>query len=51
MAEAFAPTHGRMKEFNPDNETVTAYLERFYLFAEVNSISADKKVAVVGAKH
>jgi hypothetical protein len=36
-----------MKEFNPDNDTVTAYLERFYLLAEVNSVSADKKVATL----
>lgn len=46
---------GRMKEFNPDDETVTAYLERFDLFAEVNNIADNKKVAtlltVIGARH
>jgi len=48
-------TLGRMKDFNPDNETVTAYLERFELFVEVNGIPEDKKVAtlltVIGTKH
>ena len=46
---------GRMKEFNPDQETVTAYLERFKLYVEVNDIEDAKKVpillTVMGAKH
>ena len=50
-----APTIGRMQEFNPDAETVTAYLERFQLFVAANSIGEDKLVptllTVVGAKH
>lgn len=46
-------TIGQMTEFNPSNETVTAYLERFQLFVTANGISDDKKVptllTVVGA--
>ena len=49
------PTVGRMQEFNPDNETVTAYLERFQLFADVNNIAEAKLVptllTVIGSKH
>ena len=37
-------TVGRMQDFNPDNETVTAYLERFQLFAVVNNVAEDKLV-------
>ena len=48
-------TIGNMSEFNPGNETVTAYLERFLLFVAANGISDDKKVptllTVVGATH
>ena len=44
-----------MQEFNPANETVTAYLERFQLFVSANSIDDDKLVptllTVVGATH
>ncbi len=41
---AAAPIFGRMKEFRPDSETVTAYLERFQLFVEVNGVEEDKTV-------
>lgn len=57
MADDVADTIGirRMKEFDPDNKTVTAYLERFDLFVDVNEIADNKKVAtlltVIGAKH
>ena len=44
-----------MQEFNPANETVTAYLERFQLFVEANNIEDDKLVptllTVVGSDH
>ena len=50
-----APTTiGRIQEFNPDNETVTAYLERFQLFVDVNSVENSKLVptllTVVGSR-
>ena len=52
---AAARTIGRMQEFNPANETVTAYLERLQLFVSANSIADDKRVptllTVVGAEH
>ena len=48
-------TIGTMQEFNPANETVTAYLERFQLFASANAIEDDKMVptllTVVGSTH
>jgi hypothetical protein len=44
-SQAAAP--GEFLGVNPDFETVTAYLQRFDLFAEVNLISADKKVATL----
>ena len=48
-------TIGSMSEFNPGNETVTAYLESFLLFIAANGISDDKKVPTVltvdGATH
>ena len=48
-------TIGHMSEFNPTNETVTAYLECFQLFVAVNGITDDKRVStlltVVGASH
>ena len=48
-------TIGHMQEFNPDVETVTAYLERFQLFIAANSIDDDKIVptllTVVGSTH
>ena len=48
-------TVGQMQEFNPDCETVTAYLERFQMFIAANSIEDAKLVptllTVVGSKH
>ena len=35
-------TTGQLKEFDPDNEKVTEYLEHFFM---VNSIANDKPVA------
>ena len=50
-----ARTIGRMQEFNPANEAVTAYLKRFQLFIDANNIENDKLVptllTVVGADH
>ena len=37
-------TIGQMTEFNPSNETVTAYLEHFQLFVTANGILDTKKV-------
>ena len=48
-------TIGRMQEFYPDKETVTAYLERFQMFVSANSIETDKVVptllTVLGSTH
>ena len=48
-------TIGQMQEFNPENETVTAYLERFQLFVSANGIEEGKLVptllTVVGSTH
>ena len=41
---ATSPTIGHMQEFNPDTETVTAYLERFQMFVSANSIAEEKLV-------
>ena len=44
-----------MHEFQPERETVTAYLERFQLFVTANTIAADKMVPtllmVIGLKN
>ena len=40
-------TIGQLKEFDPDNEKVTEYLERVELFFTANSINEDKQVAVL----
>ena len=52
---AVTRTIGRMQEFNPANETVTAYLEQFQLFVTANSIEDDKLVptllTVLGSEH
>ena len=44
-----------MQEFNPSNETVTAYLERFMLFDSANAIEEGKLVptllTVVSPEH
>ena len=34
-----------MQEFNPDSETISAYLERFNLFVTVNGIEEGKQVS------
>ena len=36
---------GSVGEFNPDQESITTYLERMDIYFEVNGISADKRVA------
>ena len=52
---AATTTIGQMQEFNPANETVTAYLERFQLFVTANGIEEAKLVptllTVVGSTH
>ena len=40
---AHAATIGRMHDFNPENESISAYLERFELFVTVNGIAAEKR--------
>ena len=46
--------HGRLIEFNVENETVTAYLERVELYFDANDVVDDKQVPVllsnIGAK-
>lgn len=46
--------HGRLNEFDVENETVTAYLERVELYFDANDVADDKKVPVllsnIGAK-
>jgi len=37
---------GKLEEFDPANDSVTAYVERVQLFIEANGIPAEKKVAV-----
>lgn len=48
-------TIGHMQEFVPENESVTAYLERFQLFVAANAIEDDKLVptllTVIGSAH
>ena len=36
---------GSVGEFNPDQESITTYLERMDIYFEANGISADKRVA------
>ena len=47
-------THGRLTEFDVENETVTAYLERVELYFDANDVAHAKKVPVllsnIGAK-
>ena len=38
-------TIGTISEFQPENETIAAYLERVALFFEVNNIADEKKVS------
>ena len=46
--------YGKLKEFEPDNEKVTSYLEQVELYFTANDIAAEKKVVillfVIGAK-
>ena len=48
-------TIGQIQEFNPDTESIRAYLEQFQLFVAVNGIAEDKRVSmlllVMGLKH
>ena len=48
------PVHGNLKEFQPENELFSSYLERVELFFNANDIVDEKKVAVflsvVGSK-
>jgi len=37
---------GKLEEFDPANDSITAYVERAQLFIEANGIPAEKKVAV-----
>ena len=37
---------GNMDSFNPDNEAISVYLERFDLFIQANGIADEKKVPV-----
>ena len=47
--------HGNLQEFQPDSESISAYLERTSAYFIANSIGADKQVAVllsvIGAKN
>ena len=52
---AASRTIGHMQEFAPENESVTAYLERFQLLVAANAIEDDKLVptllTIVGSTH
>ena len=51
---ALARNYGRLEHFQPDSETITAYLERVDLYFRANDVPNDKKVSVllnfIGAK-
>ena len=38
---------GHISEFHPDNETISAYLERLDMFLQANDVKAEKKVPVL----
>ena len=40
-------TVGKIKEFNPQTEPFSTYVDRLQLYFEVNGVSEDKKVAVL----
>ena len=40
-------TIGQASEFNPENDSVTAYVERVLFFLEANEVKKDKYVAVL----
>ena len=48
-------TFGQLQEFQPESETIAAYLERASLYFQANSIAEEKQVAVflsvIGAKN
>jgi len=48
------PSSSHVGEFQPDNESISAYLERVSLFFEVNGIAEERQAAwllnVMGAK-
>ena len=52
---AATQTIGHMQEFQPDKETVTAYLEQFRMFVSANAIETEKVVptllTVIGSTH
>ena len=41
------PRFGGIEFFDPDSESILAYLERMDLFLEANAVAEEKKVAVV----
>jgi len=45
MAEV-KPAFGHLETFNPDSETIAAYLEQVELFLQANAVTDEKKVAV-----
>ena len=40
-------TYGTTKEFNPDTEMISAYLERLQLYFEANEVANAKKLSVL----
>ena len=40
-------TYGKLKEFEPDNQKVSSYLERVELYFTANDIAAEKKVVIL----
>jgi len=40
-------TIGKLSEFQPEKERISAYLERVQMFFEANDIAAEKQVAVL----
>ena len=40
-------TYGKLKEFEPDNEKISSYLERVELYFTANDIAAEKKVVIL----
>mgnify|MGYP003431079376 CR=1 FL=1 len=39
--------YGKIMDFEPDKESISAYLERVHLFFDANDVADDKKVAVL----
>ena len=40
---------GKLPEFDPEHDTISAFVERLELFLETNEVAADKHVAVLCA--